>query len=286
MTQPTVNMHGKVCLVTGATSGIGEVTARELARMGATVIIVGRNQARTEAMVASISQSTGNNNVEYLLADLSVQRQVHQLAEQFKDRYSRLDVLVNNAGGIIPRRTLTEDGLELTFAVNHLAYFLLTELLLDVLKASAPARIVNVSSDAHRTGHIAFDDLQAAQNYGSFRAYSQSKLANVLFTYELARRLEGTGVTANCLHPGVVRTKFGQAGGWFGTALKVVGPFLRTPEKGAQTSIYLATSPAVEGVTGKYFSDSRPKQTNAESVDEQVAKRLWDVSNDLVQISA
>lgn len=279
-------MDGKICMVTGATDGIGLVTARELAAMGAAVILVGRNRAKGEAVVNAIKTATGNPAVELLVADLSAQAEVRQLAADFKAKHDRLHVLVNNAGAIFMSRQETGDGIEFTFGLNHLNYFLLTHLLLDVIKASAPARIVNVSSDAHVRGHINFADLEGKRRYSGFRAYSQSKLANVLFTYELARRLEGTHVTANVLHPGFVRTKFGHNNNW------LVRNFTRvfqritgiSVEAGAQTSIYLASSPEVEGMTGQYFVKKKAIRSNAESYNEDIAKRLWDISEEMVGI--
>src|SRR5919202_4606855 len=208
MKQAEPDMRGRICLVTGATSGIGKATALGLARLGATLVLVTRDPQRGATTVAEIKQQTGNDALDFLTADLTSQQSIRRLADEFKRKYQHLHVLVNNAGGVFPR-TLTVDGLEKTFALNHLAYFLLTELLLDVLKASAPGRIVSVSSEAERGGKINFDDLQSYRKYNAMRAYSQSKLANVIWTYELARRLEGTGVTANCLHPGAVATSFG-----------------------------------------------------------------------------
>jgi NAD(P)-dependent dehydrogenase (short-subunit alcohol dehydrogenase family) len=287
----TADLSGKTVLVTGATSGIGVPTATALARMGARTVIVARDRAKGEATAAQIKRETGNDAVELLVADLSSLAEVRRLAAEFKAAHDRLHVLVNNAGAYNAGRSTTVDGYETTFAVDHLAYFLLTELLLDTLKASAPARVVNVSSAAHIGGHINFDDLQGARRYSGMRAYGQSKLANVLFTYELARRLAGSGVTANCLHPGVVRTNFGKSnGGFVGGAFAVfqaVGrPFFITPEKGAETTIHLAASPDVEGVTGAYFVKCRQHESNAESRDEAVAKRLWDVSEQLTRAGA
>jgi NAD(P)-dependent dehydrogenase (short-subunit alcohol dehydrogenase family) len=282
------SMQGKVCLVTGATAGIGEVTARELARMGAIVVGVGRNPQKSASVEAAIKAATGNPNVEFLLADLSVQAQVRHLAEEFRSKYRRLDVLVNNAGGYFATRQETADGIELTFALNHLSYFLLTNLLLDILLDSAPARVVSVSSGAHTMGVINFDDLQGTRSFGGWGAYAQSKLANVLFTYELARRLEGSGVTATVLHPGFVATNFAHNNneGWTGkiasSAVKVLQRIVaRTPEKGAETSIYLATSPEAEGVTGEYFSDKKAVKSSAASYDLQTARRLWQVSEEM-----
>jgi NAD(P)-dependent dehydrogenase (short-subunit alcohol dehydrogenase family) len=272
-------MNEKICLVTGANSGIGKVTAKALAERGATVIMVSRSREKGEAARDEIVRKTGNKNVDLMTADFSDLSQVRRLAAGVKAKYPRLHILVNNAGTFIDKWTLTVDGYEATFAVNHLGYFLLTEELLDLLKSSAPARIVNVASDAHNRGHIHFDDLNLEKGYGAWKAYCQSKLANVLFTYELARRLEGTGVTANCVHPGVVGTNlFNSVGGWAGKIVRLFTPFMRTPEKGADTMIWLASSPEVEGVTGKYFSDRKDQATNPESYDTAVAARLWEVS--------
>jgi len=283
---PTVksSMHGKICMVTGANSGIGKATALALAQMGATVVMVCRDRARGEEARREITTKSRNTAVDLLLADLSSQQSIRQLVGNFKQRYTHLHVLINNAGAAFTGRRETVDGLEMTFAVNYLAPFLLTNLLLDVLKASAPARIVNVSSNSHEAGYIAMDDLQAEQHYSNMRAYGQAKLAVVLFTYELARRLQGTGVTANCLHPGFVATHFGQrdVGPAFRLLVKVIGRFGTSPEKGAKTSIYLASSPEVEGVTGQYFVKSMPKRSAAISYDESLQRHLWEQSAKLV----
>jgi NAD(P)-dependent dehydrogenase (short-subunit alcohol dehydrogenase family) len=272
-------MNEKICLVTGANSGIGKVTAKILAALGTTVIMVSRNRDKGEAARDEIVRTTGNENVDLMIADFSDLSQIRRLAASVKAKYPRLHTLVNNAGTFIDKRTLTVDGYEATLAVNHLGYFLLTKELLDLLKSSAPARIVNVASDAHNRGHIYFDDLNLENGYGAWKAYCQSKLANVLFTYELARRLEGTGVTVNCLHPGVVGTNlFNSVGGLAGKIVRLFTPFMRTPEKGADTMIWLASSPEVEGVTGKYFSDRKEQATNPESYDASVAAQLWEVS--------
>lgn len=272
-------MNEKICLVTGANSGIGKVTARALAAGGASVIMVSRNRDKGEAARDEIVRKTGNENVDLMIADFSDLSQIRRLAANVKAKYPRLHTLVNNAGTFIDKRTLTVDGYEATFAVNHLGYFLLTKELLSLMKSSAPARIVNVASDAHNRGHIHFDDLNLENGYGAWKAYCQSKLANVLFTYELARRLEGTGVTANCLHPGVVGTNlFNTVGGLAGKIVRLFTPFMRTPEKGADTIIWLASSPEVEGCAGKYFSDRKEQATNPESYDTSVAARLWEVS--------
>ena len=280
-------LGGKICLITGATSGIGLVTARELARLGARVVIVGRNQARCDNALSQIRAATGNTQVEALLADLSSQQQIRDLARQFLERSPRLDVLVNNAGGVWFQRERTVDGLEMTFAVNHLGYFLLTQLLLDALKASAPARIVNVSSEAHRRATLDFDDLMGERSYRGWRAYCRSKLANLLFTYELARQLEGSGVTVNALHPGWVATGFGSRNGWRGSALQLAARcFAISAEAGARTIIYLASAPEVAAVNGRYFIRERAAPSAAASYDQTSAKRLWQVSQELTQLSA
>ncbi len=279
---PTINtsMQGKVCLLTGATSGIGKATALGLAQMGATVVMVSRDRARGEAAQAEIKTKSGNAAVDLLLADLSAQQSIRQLVENFQQRYTQLHVLINNAGLFMLRRRTTVDGLEMTFAVDYLAPFLLTNLLLDMLKASAPARIVNVSSNSHEAGYIQLDDLQAEHHYRSMRAYGQAKLAVVLFTYELARRLQGTGVTANCLHPGFVATNIGQSG--MGPASRIVTrlifAFGISPQEGAKTSLYLASSPEVEGVTGKYFVKGIPQRSAPISYDESLQRQLWEES--------
>jgi len=275
-------MSGKVCLVTGATSGIGRVTARELAQMDATVVAVGRNRQKGAETVAEIKRRSANDKVEFMQADLSSQESIRDLARTFTAKYDQLQVLVNNAGGVFSKRETTVDGLEMTFALDHLAYFLLTTLLLPVLERSAPARIINVSSGAQGTGKIDFDDLQGAKRYSGWRAYSQAKLANVLFTYELARRLQGTGVTANCLHPGFVATGFAQNNsGALQALIKAGQVFAISPEKGAETSVFLASSPLVEGVSGKYFANKKEKKSAKQSYDESAARRLWDVSAQL-----
>src|SRR5438132_1072876 len=285
---PTINtsMRGKVCLLTGATSGIGKATALGLAQMGATVVMVSRDRARGEAAQAEVKTKSGNAAVNLLLADLSAQQSIRQLAENFQQRYTQLHVLINNAGLFVLRRRTTVDGLEMTFAVDYLAPFLLTNLLLDMLKASAPARIVNVSSNSHEAGYIKLDDLQAEHHYRSMRAYPQAKLAVVLFTYELARRLQGTGITANCLHPGFVATNFAQSDGEPAVRLlvKLIGSFGTSPEKGAKISIYLASSPDVEGVTGTYFVKSMPRRSASISYDESLQRQLWEQSAKLVNV--
>jgi NAD(P)-dependent dehydrogenase (short-subunit alcohol dehydrogenase family) len=281
------HLEGKICLVTGSTSGIGKVTVRELATTGATVVLVSRTRAKGEATQAEITQATGNPHVELLVADLSLLADVRRLASEFHQTYPHLHLLVNNAGCAYPTRTLTSEGLEATLVVNYLAPFLLTELLLDTLSASAPARIVNVSSAQHANSRMEFDNLQGERKYGNLSNYNQAKLALLLWTYELARRLEGTGVTVNALHPGITATNFpsGMTGvlAWL---MRLSKPFLLTPEKGAQTTLYLATSPAVEGVTGKYFVKSQETKSSNDSYDQPVGARLWEVTEQLVARSA
>ncbi|MBK8906017.1 MAG: SDR family oxidoreductase [Anaerolineaceae bacterium] len=274
-------MKEKVCLVTGANAGLGKATALVLAKMGATVIMVARSQARGEAALAEVRQASGSDKVHLLLADLSSKASVRQLAATVQASYDRLDVLVNNAGAVFQDRQVSIDGYEMTFSLNHLGYFLLTHLLLDLLKSSAPARIVNVSSGAHTGSKINFDDIMLAKRYRSFEAYGQSKLANILFTYELARRLAGSGVTANALHPGGVATEFAMGEGVMSTIFKLLRPFLLTPEQGAQTQIYLASSPEVADVSGQYFVKKKPVQSSKISYDTAVAQRLWQLSEEL-----
>ena len=280
-------MVGRVCLVTGASSGIGRETAIGLARLGATLLIHGRDPERSASALAEVRAASNGGSVELVTADLSSQAEVRRLAAEVLKRHDSLHVLVNNAGVLRMRRTLTVDGLEMTFALNHLAYFLLTQLLLDRLRESAPARIVNVSSGAHTGARLDFDDLQNAQRFRSMGVYGQSKLANVLFTYELARRLEESGVTANCLHPGFVATRFGSGnpgliGRAMGLGTRLMRPFARSPERGARTSIHLAMSPEVDQVSGRYFVNSKATPSSPASYDEESARRLWEASEQLV----
>ena len=274
-------MQGKTAIVTGGTNGIGLVTARALAGMGAQVTIISRNAEKCAAVAGAIQAEVGNP-VEFIAADLSTLAGIMQAAAAFKQRHTHLHVLVNNAGAMFTHRQLTSDGYEMTFALNHLNYFLLTNLLLDVLKASAPARIVNVSSGAHLRASLDFDNLQSEKHFASMQAYGQSKLANVLFTYELARRLEGSGVTANALHPGFIATGFARNNGpLYNFGMNIIGLFIRKPEQGAQTSLYLASSPEVEGVSGKYFIDCKPVNSSPLSYDKALAEKLWQVSLEL-----
>lgn len=279
-------LAGRVCLVTGATGGIGLETCKALAQQGATLVMVGRDAARGEAALQQVRAVAPQAPVELLLADLSKQQDVRRLAQDFLKRHSRLHVLVNNAGVILEKRQLTEDGLEATFATNHLAYFLLTHLLRPTLEASGNARVVNVSSDAHRRARLDLEDLQSERSYSGWRAYANSKLANILFTLSLAQRMRGTQLTANSLHPGVVSTGFALNNtGLIARFYKLAAPFLTTPEKGAQTTVYLAASPEVEGVSGEYFVRSRRARPSRSAQDAALAEKLWVKSAQLVGIS-
>ena len=281
-----LRMDGRTVLITGGSGGIGKATALGLATMGADLAITGRDRERTENAAREIRAVTGGH-VDVLIADLSSQSEVRRLAADVLQRLPRLDVLINNVGGYWNTRHVTPDGLEHTFALNHLAPFLLTNLLLDRLRESAPARVVTVSSNAQAMGQIDFDDLQGERSYSGARAYNQSKLANVLFTYELARKLQGTSVTANALHPGVVRTSFGAEDPRRiqRVLIPFLMPFMKTPARGAATSIHLASDPDLEEVSGRFFASSHAKTSSKRSYDEVVAARLWQVSADLVGLT-
>ena len=281
-------MPGKTCLITGANAGIGKAAAIGLARQGARVVLLCRDEARGRAAMAEIERQSGSGSLDLLIADLASQAQIRQAADEYLQRFDRLDVLINNAAVLAWReRRLNEDGLEMTFAVNHLAPFLLTGLLLGRLEECAPSRIVTVASGAHRKTELDFDDLQNERAYSPFDAYSRSKLANVYFTYELARRLEGTGVTANCLHPGVVSTAlFREMRPWQRVALWLGRPFLLKPESGADTAVYLASAPEIEGVTGQYFEKRKQVPSSPVSYDSDIARRLWEVSEALTASTA
>ena len=274
----------KIMLVTGATSGIGEATAARLAGMGAHVVMVGRSETRVARARDRILRAHPAASIDVLVADLSTLAAVHGLAGEFRDRYRRLDVLINNAAVMTSTRRVTRDGFELQFFVNHLAYFLLTGQLLDVLRASAPARIVNVASTAHSRGIIDFDDLQMKSHYRGYQAYANTKLMNVLFTYELARRLDPNAVTANCLHPGVIRTGLMRG---VSPALHLLwqslGRFFKQADEGAETPVYLAMSSEAEGVTGTYFRYCRPHGTSAASNDTELQRRIWEESERLTR---
>jgi retinol dehydrogenase 14 len=274
-----MTMHAKVALVTGATGGIGRAIAMGLAKAGMHVILVGRDRARGERVRAEIG-----DQAELILADLSSLAEVRRLAEEVRRRHDHLSVLVNNAGINLNRMQKTVDGFERVFAVNHLAPFLLTNLLLDRLRVGAPARVVNLTSSGHAS-QLDFDDLQSEKGFSMMRSYMRSKLGNLLFTYELARRLAGTGVTVNAVHPGVVRTDLGRDfKGFFRVFLWVMWPFIRTPEKGADTAVWAATAPELEQVTGRYFANRREAKSKPISYDESVARKLWEVSERLTEI--
>ena len=278
-------MNNKTILITGASAGIGLQSAIGLAKQGANIVMVGRHKERTSEAVELVRTQTGNRSVSYLLADLSSIQEVRRLAQEFKDKYPALDVLLNNAGAVLLRRKVSVDGYEMTVALNHLNYFLLTQLLLDMLKAAPAGRIVNVASRAHYRGHVNFEDLQSQHGYNGMRVYSMSKLMNVLFTYELARRLDGTNVTANCLHPGFVASNFGGNNGWIARIAMRFMTGRISVEEGAKCPIFLASLPDVQGVSGKYFNyDTQETRSSEESYDQNIARRLWDVSEELVAI--
>jgi NAD(P)-dependent dehydrogenase (short-subunit alcohol dehydrogenase family) len=274
----STDMKGKIVLITGATSGIGRQTAIALAGMGAKVVVLARSEEKGAEMVKEIREGTGNSESDIIGCDLASFDSVRRAATEFRSRYQRLDVLIDNAGLIIGKREVTVDGFEQTFQVNHLSHFLLTNLLLDVLKNSAPSRIVIVGSEAHEGAHLDLDDLMLEKGYSAFKAYGRSKLANLLFCFELARRLEGSGVTANCLHPGVVRTHFGRGLGGMANLYPVLYPFMKSARKGAVTTIYLASSPEVANISGKYFSRKKVRSSSKESMDKEIGRRLWEKS--------
>jgi NAD(P)-dependent dehydrogenase (short-subunit alcohol dehydrogenase family) len=278
-------LSGKTCVITGATSGIGKATALSLAGMGASLLLVARNRAKADSVAGEIRDKTGVE-VQIFIADLGVQAEIRRVAGEILATGCPIHLLVNNAGVVNLQRHLTVDGIEEVFAVNHLGYFLFTLLLLDRIKGSAPAQIVNVASEAHKFSGINFDDLGGERAYKSMRIYGQSKLANIMFTYELARRLAGTGVTVNCLHPGAVSTGLGVNNGRMARALiGFLQLFFKAPEQGAATSIYLAASPAVEGVNGKYFDKCRARKSSKASYDEAAQRRLWDLSIQMVGLA-
>ncbi len=279
-------MNAKTVLITGATDGIGKITALELARQGAHVCLVGRNRAKTEVTLEQLKSATNNPNLELFIADLSLMSDVRRLAEEFKAKHNKLDVLLNNAGAVFGERQLTAEGFERTFALNHMSYFLLTHLLLDTLKATPNSRIISTSSAGHLRGKIDFDNLQGERKFTAWRSYSDSKLMNVLFTYALVRRLEGTGITANCFHPGFVKTAFAENNTGFIAFLfnAIKNAVAITPEQGAETMIHLAASEDVNGLTGKYFDKKKPISSSAISYDQTVQERLWDVSLQLFKL--
>lgn len=278
--------EGSTCIVTGASSGIGKVAAAEFARMGARVVMVCRSRERGRTALVEICQATGNSQVELILADLSEMNEVRSVAARIRDKYPQIDVLLNNAGAIHRPRQLTSDGYERTFALNHLAPFLLTLELEANLRASAPARVITVSSDAHRWGRLPFDDLQGEKKYSPFRAYAQSKLANILFARELARRLDKSGVTSNAVHPGSVATGFARNNAdLLSLVVRAGARFLRTPEEGARTLIWLATDDEVDNVSGGYYMDEKPRKPSKAALDDEAAARLWQMSLEMARPS-
>lgn len=277
-------MKGKRVVVTGASRGIGRETALALGRMGADLSLVVRDAGRGDAVADEVRATGGGGDVDVFVANLSSMADIRRMAGEFLAKHDTVDVLVNNAGALLMDRQITKDGYEATFATNHLGYFLLTELLLDAVKKAPAGRIVNVASEAHHRGTIDFDDLMGEKSYAGWRAYGASKLANILFTSELARRLEGTGVTASSLHPGVIASGFALNNkGVVGTLWKLMSPFLMSSENGAKTTLFLATNPSVAKVSGKYFSKCKVKTPSREARDATVAKRLWEVSEQLVR---
>jgi retinol dehydrogenase 14 len=278
----TTSMTGRTVLITGGTAGIGRAAAVRLAAMGARVGITGRDRARAEEAAAAIAGESGNQAVDVFVADMSSQTEVRRIADEVLAAYPRLDVLLNNVGGFWANRHVTADGLEHTFALNHLAPFLLTNLLLERLKASAPARVVTVSSAAQSMGRIDFDDLMGTRDYSGQRAYNQSKLANVMFTYELSKRLEGTGVTATALHPGMTNTAFSAEDPALGLLVRILRPFMQSPAQGADTAVYLASSPEMQNMSGGYFAKRKRRESRQSSYDSATTARLWEVSADLV----
>lgn len=280
-------LEGKYVLVTGATSGMGKVTVRRLAEEGATVVVAGRNAEKTQSAVQEIQKQVPNSDVRSLVADLTSLAQVRTLAQAYRDTYPRLDALIHNAGGMFGKRQLSGDGLEMTFALNHFAPFLLTNLLLDTLKASAPSRIVIVASAQHAGKQVPFEDMTHEKGYKPLQVYAESKLMAIMFTYALARRLQGTNVTANTLHPGVVATNFGKdAGGMWPAMFTVLAPFELSPEKGAQTALYLASSSQVADVSGEYFVKSKPARSSKESYDVAAQERLWTLSEQVIGLAS
>lgn len=279
--------QAKVVVITGANSGIGKATALSMAKSGAHTVMVCRNKLKGEMAMKDIIAQSGNPNIDLLFCDFSVQQQIRRLVEEIKYRFDRIDVLINNAGLLTDQHTLTQDGIELTFAVNHLGYFMLTNLLLKMLKDTPHSRIINVSSEAHRYIKMDFDNLQGEKGFKKWGAYGMSKLANIMFTYELARRLKGRSTTTvNCLHPGVVRTNFGKEAGWMlNKAINFAGRFFLTAEQGAQTSIYLATSDEVSETSGQYFIKKKAKKSSKHSYDKKRMQKLWTVSAKLTRLN-
>ena len=277
-------MKDRICLITGFTSGIGKATAFGLAGKGATLVLICRDKAKGEEVINEIKNKTGNSNLHLYIADLSSQKEIGRVATEIKEQHPVIDVLINNAGGINEKHELTEDGIELTFAVNHLAYFMLTLLLLDNVKSSGYARIINVASDAHQFSKLDFDDLNSTNSFNPMKVYGMTKLANIMFTYEMARKLNDTHVSVNAMHPGGVNTNFGKNMKGVAGAYFRLSPFSRKPEKGAETVIWLASSPEVEGVSGKYFMDKKEKKSNSFSYNKDAQKKLWEESERMTRV--
>jgi retinol dehydrogenase 14 len=277
-------MKGKVCLVTGANSGIGKATTLELAKQEATVVMVCRDKAKGEKVRTEIIETTGNTSIELLVADLASQKAIHQLVKEFRAKHHKLHVLINNAGLNLSKRSLSENGIEMTFAVNHFAPFLLTHLLLDALEAAAPARVINVTSDMQRPIHL--DDLKREKAYNQISVYEESKRANALFSYELAQRLQGSLITVNCMAPGFIRTNLGRdTKGVFKLFLQLVRPFMQSPDHAAEALVYLATSPELAGVSGKYFAGKKEVQSSKVSYDKEAARQLWQFSEKVTGVA-
>ncbi len=275
-------MENKLCIITGANSGIGFETTKALAQKGAYVVMVCRNEEKAEAAKEQIIKETGHSGLEIVLCDFAIQAEIVEASKRIKQKFDKIDVLINNHGFLASERNETVDGLEETFAVNHIGYFLFTNLLLDHIKAAENARIINVASEAHRAGEFDPDNLQLQEGFKPFKAYGNSKLFNILFTKELAHRLVDTDVTVNCLHPGVVASNFGQSGSWLMSFLYTIGkPFMRSNKKGAETQIYLATSDEVENTSGAYFKDKKKTNPSRIARDADAAKKLWEISEDL-----
>ncbi len=282
-------MHGKRVLITGATNGIGKQAALELLKMGAEVVIVGRNETKTRQVMMQLQAQSGNDSIDMLVADLSSMDEVRRIAAEFRAKYDRLDVLLNNAGAVFSDYQESVDGYEMTFALNHLSYYLMTNLLLDMLEDTAQesgeARIINVSSSAHRNAMLRLDNLRDASGFSMMNSYGASKLMNVLFTYELARRLEGSNITVNVLHPGLIRSRFGHnTSGLWSRLIKVVQVFARSTKQGAETPVYLATSPEVVGISGKYWNLKQQKRSSKNSYDREQQQKLWEFSADVTGI--
>lgn len=281
-----LDMNGKVVMITGANSGIGKETAIELAKMGANIVMVCRSRKRGEKALEEIKEMANSEKIELYIADLADQRSIRSMVERFKKSHDKLHVLINNAGVMLSKRTTTPEGYESTFAINHLGHFLLTNLVLDMLKASSSARIINVSSSAHKFAKLNFDDIDNEHKYRGYRTYANSKLFNILFSYELARRLEETGITVNALHPGVIRTNLGKNN--TNKLIKLMSfifrLFMMSPEKGARTTVYLASSPEVENVNGKYFVNRKQKKSSKISYEQTLQNKLWEISADLTNV--